>query len=131
MAQAVNFSVRAFANGTIFICSKVFDLAGTRITSADLSGISYTIYSLGTRGNSERRAVTGHENVSLSVADVFFDTLQTGVFNGSNVEYNFRWTIDNSENECFPNANEKYLVRIDFHPVSGFVSPIQIIVDAI
>ncbi len=131
MAQAVNFSARAFAKGTALICAKVVGLAGNLIASEELSGIRYTIYSLGTRGNSERATVAGHENVSLSIGAVFYDELQTGTFNGSNVEYNFRWTIDNSENECFPNANEKYLVRIDFHPVSGFISPIQIMVDTI
>ncbi|MBQ3226492.1 MAG: hypothetical protein IJB48_05485 [Clostridia bacterium] len=131
MAQSINHNVIAYANGTVLICALIKDLCGSIVTSDRLSSIKYSIYRLGEYGNNARTTVTGHTNRELTLENVFYDTVQQATFNGEQVKYNFRWTIDNTTAECFPNANARYLIRLDFFPVSGFISPVQITVDTI
>lgn len=131
MAQAVNWTTTAFANGTILILARIKDLADNDVTVSSLSDIKYTVYSLGKSGNSGRTVVEGHDHVSLTIANVFSDTIQTQTIDGTEVSYNFRYLIDDSVNECFPNSGERYLVRIDFIPVQGYISPIQILTNTI
>lgn len=131
MAQAVNWTATAFANGTILIMARIKDLAGTDVTVESLASIKYTVYSLGKSGNSGRTVVDGHDHVSLTIANVFSNTIQTQTIDGVEVSYNFRYIINNSVKECFPNAGERYLVRIDFMPVQGYISPVQILTNTI
>lgn len=130
MAQAMNFKARAFAGGTLLVLALIKNLAGENITASELSAIRYTVYSLGVHTNSTRTAVTGHENVSLNVADVF-SAVRTLTVGGTERSYNFRWTPDRDTNEVFPNPDQKYLVRIDFDAANGFISPVQILVETI
>jgi hypothetical protein len=62
------------------------------ITQADISSITYTI-----TDTSTGTAVSGHDNASLTVSDVVFDTLQTPTLDASweidSTGYNFRHDI--------------------------------------
>lgn len=131
MAQAVNWTATAFANGTLLILARIKDLMDNDVTVSSLSAIKCTIYSLGKSGNSGRTVVDGHDHVSLTISNVFSDTITTATIDGTEVSYNFHYTLDNSTNECFPNAGERYLVRIDFMPVQGYISPVQILTNTI
>lgn len=131
MAQAINWTTTAFANGTILILARIKDLADNDVTVSSLSDIKRTVYALGKSGNSGRTVVAGHDHVSLTISEVFSDTITTQTIDGTEVSYNFRYLIDDSVNECFPHAGERYLVRIDFIPVQGYISPIQILTNTI
>lgn len=131
MAQAKSFRGSAFANGTLLVVANIVNLRGAAVTTSDVSSISYTVYSLGTRDFGNRTAVEGHTAVALTVADVLFDTSVTETLNGKSVTYNFMFELDNSEYQPFPNPGEKYLVRIDFTPAGSYISPVQIIVETL
>ena len=59
------------------------DCAGTAITQADVASLKYTVYELGYGGS--RTAVTGHTNVSCSVASCVLNTPATGAIVKKNV----------------------------------------------
>ena len=89
--------------------ARVTNTAGAYITQAAVSSISYAV------ANAATLVSTG--TGSLVVADVVFDTLQTGAnWNVDGTGYNFLATIPAT---CFPDGNVIYRVEVSFVPTSG------------
>lgn len=128
--QATTYKLKAYSNGTILVLAHVKFLTGATVPVSDLSSIRYTVYSMGYHENGARTAITGHNHVLLPKNDVF-GALDTITINGQEISHNFHWTLDNSENEPFPDPHSKYLLRLDFTPSHGYISPVQILVETI
>lgn len=89
--------------------ARVKNGAGTLITQASLTSITYYAYDTGTA----TQTGTG----TLTISSVVFDTLQTGSnWTVDGTGYNFLATIPGT---CFPDGGKVYRVEIVFNPVSG------------
>jgi hypothetical protein len=77
--------------------------------------------------------VANHAAVSLTIANVIFDTLQTDdLWNErDSTGYNFRHQIDISSNAAFTLAGRRYLVEYTLTPGSGQVIVFRFVVDVI
>ena len=65
-------------------------------------------------------AVTGHTNVTLTVADVIFSTLQTDpMWTVDAIGYNFRHVLDVSAHPAFAIAGRRYLIEYQLTPTVG------------
>jgi len=116
--SSISFDGLAAAEGTVILMHRLSDAEGNAITQADVATVTYTVSEIDQAGNLE--PVTGHEDVSLTVADVIFDQLQTGPpWDQDAIGYNFRHTIDISEADAFPYWGRRYLVVYTVELVSG------------
>ena len=107
--------VSVFKNHTARLCAYVA-LNGADIHRADVSAVVYNVYLLDKNEPDVRTTVAGHTNVSLSPADVLFDTLQSDTQASG---YNFRHTIPISTNNAFTIAGRNYQVEYILTPVAG------------
>jgi hypothetical protein len=106
----------ALIGGSATLMRRVTDYAGTRLTRAAVASVEYTIYSL-TSG--ERVPVTGHTAVDVPVAEIIYDTLQTGdPWAADSIGYNFRHTLAIADSQAFAVAGT-YLVEFTLTPVTG------------
>lgn len=120
MPQASDIHGTVFKNGTAVLMARVVDVNGNEITQSAISAIAYSIYELDPCEPDSETVVPGHDDVSLTVADVVFNTLQTGgLWTVDATGYNFRHEIDVGTNDAFPNAGASYQVRYEFTPTSG------------
>ncbi|MCE5301842.1 MAG: hypothetical protein LLF97_01885 [Planctomycetaceae bacterium] len=110
-----DIGVNAFRNSSPRLCARVL-LNGADVQQADVSTIVYSIYLLDDADADARTAVEGHSAVSLSPADVIFDTLQS---DAQASDYNFRHQIPVSVHDAFTIAGRKYLVEYTMTPASG------------
>ena len=77
-------------------------------------------------------AVTGHTNVSLTVADVIFNDLQTDLlWTVDEIGYNLRHVMDVSANPAFTIAGRRFLVEYELTPGSGQVILVRFRVNVI
>ena len=129
---AKTYRVEGYSNATALVVAHIRGLRGETLAPGDLSRITYSVYKLGNNGTTAS-PVSGHEEVDLVLSAVFFELDgRTYMSDGNMVvmDVNFEHQIDNTMSECFPERNARYLVRYNFYPVSGFVSPIQYILEA-
>ena len=105
----------AFKNGTVRLCARVYK-DGADIHRADVATIVYSVFLLDDQDPDARTAVTGHSAVSLAVADVIFDTLQS---DSQASDYNFRHVIPIGVHPAFTIAGRNYLVEYTITPVAG------------
>ncbi len=105
-----------FKGGSPRLCAMVY-LNGTAITQADVSTITYTIYELGSRPD-DRTAITGHMDVSLSAADVIYDSLQT---DAQASKFNYAHQVPVSVHPAYATAGKSYQVEYKVQPTSGQV----------
>lgn len=127
MSAAAPFEFWVNKKGTATLLAYVEGNAGTPITQASISAISYTISAVDENDPDDDSAtVTGHVDASLTVADVVFDAEQKDdvLWNPEDhgtKGYNFAHTINISTNEAFNNRGTRYRVRVKFTPTSGQV----------
>ena len=107
--------VPVFKNHTARLCAYIA-LDGADIQQTDVSTIVYNIYLLDNNDPDVRTAVAGHTNISLTPADVLFDTLQS---DSQASGYNFRHVIPVSVSNAFTIAGRNYLVEYALTPVPG------------
>jgi hypothetical protein len=120
MPQAKDIHGTAFKNGSAVLMARIVDAAGANVQQAGIAAIEYSIYELDPCRPDVLVAVAGHDGVSLSVASVIFNALQTGgLWTVDDVGYNFRHEINISTNEAFPKAGVQYQVRYELTPASG------------
>ncbi|MEX2091838.1 MAG: hypothetical protein WD971_04130 [Pirellulales bacterium] len=120
MPQAQDIFGTAFKNGSAILMARIVDAAGANVQQAGLAAIEYSIYELDPCRPDNLAAVAGHDGVSLVVADVIFNALQTGgLWTVDDVGYNFRHEIDVSTTEAFPKAGAQYQVRYELTPTAG------------
>jgi hypothetical protein len=110
---------RAFHNASATLLARVVDYDGTYITQSDISSASYTITEVNSDGT-DGDPVTGHNNVSVPVSNLIYDTLQTdNTWTIDDIGYNFRHVLDISTNPAFPAPNKRYRVTFTLTPYSG------------
>ncbi len=105
-----------FKGGSPRLCALVY-LNGSPITQADVSTITYTVYELGSRPD-DRTAITGHTDVSLSAANVIYDSLQT---DAQASKFNFAHQVPVSVHSAFTTAGRSYQVEYLITPTVGEV----------
>lgn len=105
----------AFKNGTVRLCARVY-IDGADIQRANVSTIVYSVFLLDEQDPDVRTVVTGHSAVSLVVADVIFDTLQS---DSQASNYNFKHIIPINVSPAFTIAGRNYLAEYTITPVVG------------
>ncbi len=132
MAEATDIYGTAFKNGSATLLARVIGSDGAAIVRADVASAKYTIYLLDDQDPDSRTAVTGHANVSLTLADVIFNSLQTdALWTVDGTGYNFRHVLDVSPNQAFTVAGRRFLVEVELTPVSGQVILVRFRINAI
>jgi hypothetical protein len=110
----------AFKNGSAVLMARIVDAAGANVQQAGIATIEYSIYELDPCRPDNLVAVAGHDGVTLTVANVIFNALQTGgLWTADEVGYNFRHEIDVTSSEAFPKAGAQYQIRYELTPTSG------------
>ncbi len=120
MPNAKDIHGTVFRHGSAVFMARVVNASAQTINQASISSASYTIYKLTKDDPTALVAVTGHDNVSLAVANVIYDTLQVDAAWTVDAQgYNFRHELDVSLAEAFSNAGDTYQVRYELVPVAG------------
>jgi len=120
MTVARDIHAAVFRNATATFMARVENATGQEINQASVSSLKYSVYELDINDPAVLTVVTGHDQVSLTIADVVFDTLQSDdSWTVDTVGYNFRHELDVSLNEAFANAGGVYQVRYELTPVTG------------
>ena len=120
MAIAKDIHATVFRNATALFMARVENASGTAITQLSTASVRYSVYELDADNSNSLVAVSGHDNVVLTVSDVVFDSLQTGgAWTVDTTGYNFRHELDVSQNEAFLKAGQLYQVRYELTPVLG------------
>lgn len=116
----LDFNALAAGGGALVVMNRLANVDGSQIKQDHVAAIEYTVYAVGPSGTLE--AVEGHDAEALDVEDVIFDTLQTGApwdTDEDAIGYNFRHTIDISEDNAFPDWGRRYMVVCRVELVSG------------
>ncbi len=122
MAEACDIYGTAFKNGSVTLLARIVGQGGANILPGDIHAIHYTAYLLDDQDADSRTAVTGHANVSLTIADAIFGTLQTDpMWTVDAIGYNFRHVLDVSAHEAFAIAGRRYLIEYQLTPATGQV----------
>ena len=102
-----------FVGGTLTALARIVDWQNDALVQSGVTSIHYTIT------NPAGSAVTGHNNVSLTVSAVVYNSLQTvGLWTTDTTGYNFAHTIDISSNAAFAAAG-RYTLQYNIVPASG------------
>jgi hypothetical protein len=121
-----------FKNGSATLLARVVGHDGEAIVRADIASARYSIYLLDDDDADSRTAVTGHSDVSLTVADVLFDTLQTGpLWTVDAAGYNFCHQVNVSSHPAFAIAGRRYLVEYRLAPHAGQVIVVRFRVNVV
>ena len=120
MAEAIDIHGTAFKNGSVTLLARIVGAGGANILQADLNTIKYTVYLLDDQNPDSRTAVSEHADVTLAVADVVFNTLQTdAMWTVDATGYNFRHVLDVSAHQAFTVAGRRYLIEYQLTPAVG------------
>jgi len=118
--QAADISGRAFKNATAILMARVFGDAGVAVTIADIASVTYMASLVDESDPDAREAIEGHDEESLSPADVLFDTLQRDPrWTADTIGYNFLHQPDRSSSEIFATAGTKIIVEYRLTPTDG------------
>ena len=117
MANVVHAQFRVLKEDTCTFLARIEDHAGTTLTQAATSAIAYTVFLVDDDDPDGDVAVSGHDEVAVTVADSIFDTLQTDDrWSVDTTGYNFRHTIDISGGAAFAIRGRKYRVVFTLTP---------------
>ncbi|QDU54326.1 hypothetical protein [Aeoliella mucimassa] len=120
MPTAHDIRGTVFKHGSAVLLARIVGPEGTAVTTSDLASVRYSVYQVDPVDPDALTAVEGHAEVSLTVADVFYDTLQTGgPWSVDETGYNFRHDLPVDSDEAFPIAGADYQVRYEVIPTSG------------
>lgn len=120
MADASDIYGTAMKNGSITLLARIVGQEGENVVRADIAAIQYTVFLLDDQNPDSRTAATNHTDVTLAVASVIFDTLQTDpMWTIDETGYNFRHTLDVSAHQAFAIAGRRYLVEYQLTPTAG------------
>jgi hypothetical protein len=117
----------AFRDGTTTLRARVF-FNGANLKSSDVATISYSIYLLNDSDKNYRLEVDGHAAVSLSPADVIFDSMQT---DGEAACWNFKHMPSIAAHPAFATAGRHYLVEYKITPTAGEIVLVRFVVKVI
>ena len=100
--------------------ARIVNTAGQNVQQAGVSAIKYSVYELDPCRPDNLTVVTGHDNVTLTISSVIYDTLQTGgLWTVDSTGFNFSHEINVSSDEAFPKAGAQYQVRYELTPTTG------------
>ncbi len=120
MAEAIDIHGTAFKNGSVTLLARIVGAGGANVIQADINTIKYSVYLLDDQNPDNRTAVTEHTNVTLAVADVVFNSLQTdAMWTVDTTGYNFRHVLDVSAHQAFGVAGRRYLIEYQLTPAIG------------
>lgn len=109
----------ALKNSSAILLARVVGADGAPIVPAGVTAIHYSVTLLDEDEPDSETLVEGHTNRELVVADVLFESLQTGgMWDVDAVGYNFRHAIDVGAAQAFAQAGVFYRVRYEL-AVSG------------
>jgi hypothetical protein len=110
----------AFKNGTAVLLARIVNSDGDEVQQADVSTVKYSVFEIDPCQPDNLTVVAGHDDVSLTVSDVIYDSLQTGgLWTVDSTGYNFRHEINVTSAEAFPKAGAQYQVRYELTPSAG------------
>lgn len=119
-ADAADIYCTVHKQGTATFLARVLGPSGAPVTRAEISSIGYSLYLLDDRDPDARTAVTGHEQVALTVDSVLLVSLETGaIWTRDAIGYNFRHTLGVSTQPAFATAGRRYLLEYRLTPATG------------
>ena len=120
MPTAQDIRGTVFKNGSAVLLARIVDVNGDAVATSDLSSVSYSVLEIDPVDHDTLTPIAGHDEVTLDVADVFYDTLQTdGAWSVDEVGYNFRHELEVDTDEAFIVAGANYQVRYEVTPATG------------
>lgn len=120
MPTAQDIRGTASQNGSAMLMARIVGIDNQPVVAGDLDEVRYSVLRVNHGDPNDLSVVTGHDDVELPVADVFYNTLQTGgPWNVDATGYNFLHELDISEHAAFPLALTDYQVRFVVTPVVG------------
>jgi hypothetical protein len=132
MPEAQDIHGSVFKNGSATLLARVVGAGGVPVTRADVASIKYTVYLLDDQDPDQQTAVAGHAGVPLAVADVVYDTPQTGpLWTRDTIGYNLMHVLDVSAHQAFATAGRSYRIVYELTPSSGQVILVRFRVHAI
>jgi hypothetical protein len=115
VVATADIAADAFRNGTVTLYARVYN-NGFNIQRADIATLVYNLYLLDESDTNARTTIEGHAGVSLTVADVIFDAVQSD-FAASN--YNFKHRPSIVAHPAFTIAGRHYLAEYTITLTSG------------
>ena len=112
----------AFENGSSIFLAQIRDKAtGNLLSPNRITAIRYTVYRLDSSDPEIKSVISGHEQVSLSIGEVFFAIPKTdGLWDHDDIGYNFKHEPIVSLHPIFPIAGRhyqiEYRITLDDHP---------------
>lgn len=132
MPESPEIHGTVFKNGSATLLARVVGEDGSPVSRASLSAAAYTVYTLDVDDPDAAVAVAGHDNVSVAVSALIYDTLQTdALWDVDTIGYNFRHMLDVSTNQAFATAGQTYRIVFRLTPTSGQVILVRFRVYAI
>lgn len=112
-SQAEISYTNVFVGGPLLSRRHITDENGTDLTAADVASVTLNVYrlALNSAGRQERIAVTGWEDIALTVGDVLFPTITAS--NGK--KRNFSYCVEGA----FTLPDTSYLVEYRIVTTSG------------
>jgi len=103
----------AFENGSsVFLAQIREKSSGILLDPERITSIKYTVYRLDHSDPTVKTVMEGHDEVSLAVENVFFETpILDGLWDGDSVGYNFKHEPIVSTHPLFPIAGRHYSVE--------------------
>lgn len=132
MPEAQDIHGTVFKNGSATFLARVLKADGTLVRQTDLTEVKYSIYVLDDEDPDQQTAIAGHTQVTIAIADVIYDTLQTEpIWTRDAIGYNFKHVVDVSSQQAFSVAGRAYRVRYELTPVTGQIILVRFRVHAI
>ncbi len=102
------------------LMARIVDRTGESVRQVDVVAIHYSIYEVDQNRPGEMTVVDEHEAVSLDVAEVISNFLETDArWTADRVGYNFRHEISFNPSELLPKAGAKYQICYELTPPVG------------
>ena len=113
-------SAIGIANASAILMARIVDSAGESVRQVDIVAIQYSIYEVDQDWPGEMMVMNGHEAVSLDVAEVISDSLETDAgWTADRTGYNFRHEIDFNPCDLLLKADAKYQICYELTPRVG------------
>lgn len=120
MGNASDIFGTVFKNGSATLLARVVGADNTPVNQADLASAEYSVYLLDHDDPDAATVVTGHEDVSINVSSLIFNTLQTDtLWDVDQTGYNFKHILDVSTNQAFTVAGRTYRIVFELTPTAG------------
>lgn len=129
MPNANDIHGTVYKNRSATLLAKVVGASAAVVTQATIASAKYTAYLLAadpTAAPDTADAITGHTDVTVAVASLIYDTLQTdAVWTKDGTGYNLKHVLDVGTTQLFTIAGRWYLVEFMLTPTSGQIIPVR------